>query len=97
MWSFNTPNIENKVTYTKFIEKKINCRLPDHLSNSDLFELVDTYQLMLTQELAPNTTKMNVASRMVDTFLRRQLLQKNLIVNLAEMISKRFNHGKIHY
>ena len=52
---------------------------------------------MLTLELAGNTTRMNVASRMVDILLRRQLLQNNLILNLAVMKNKGFQHREIHY
>ena len=37
---------------------------------------------MLTLELAGNTTRMNVASGMVDILLRTQLLQYHLIINL---------------
>ena len=36
---------------------------------------------MLTLELARNTTRMNVASFMTDTSLRRQLLQSQLAEN----------------
>ena len=45
---------------------------------------------MLTVELAKNSTIMNVASPMVDILLRRQLLQRHLILSLAKMNSKRF-------
>ena len=52
---------------------------------------------MLTPELAGNTTRMNVASHMVDILLRRQLLQSRLILNLTMMKSKKLEHGEIHY
>ena len=48
---------------------------------------------MLIVERAGNTTRMNVASAMIDLLLRKQLLQKHLILNLAMMKSKRFLHG----
>ena len=43
---------------------------------------------MLALELVRNTTRMNVASPMVDILLRRHLLQNHLILNLAMMKSK---------
>ena len=47
-------------------------------------------KFMFTLELAGNTERMNVASPMVDILLRKTLLQKHLILNLAMMKSKRF-------
>ena len=47
-------------------------------------------KFMLTLELAGNTTRMKVDSPIVDILLRRQLLQSQLIINLAIMKSKRF-------
>ena len=37
---------------------------------------------------------MNIASRMVKILLKRQLLPRRLILNLAMMESKRFRHTK---
>ena len=54
-------------------------------------------KLVLTPELAGNTTGTNVRSPMVDILLRRQLLQNLLILNLALMKSKRFLHREIHF
>ena len=65
IWIFNAPNIENEATYIEVIEKTINAQLPDHLNEPELFELVQTYQIQNTLELAGNATKMNVASPMV--------------------------------
>ena len=45
IWIFNAPNIENEASYMEFTEKAINAQLPDHLNNSELFELVNTYQV----------------------------------------------------
>ena len=52
---------------------------------------------MFTLELAGNTAGMNVTSPMADILLRRQLLQNHLILNLAIMKSKSFEHGEIRY
>ena len=71
---FNVPDIPNETVYLSFFEKTINTQLPDHFKYPDLFKLVKNYQ-MLTLELAENTTRMKIASRMVDILLRRQLLQ----------------------
>ena len=45
LWIFNSPNIESEAAYIDFIEKIINAQFPDHLNDSDLFELVKTYQV----------------------------------------------------
>lgn len=90
MWIFNAKNIQNKAAYIDSIEKGINAQLPNHLKNPEFFVLVKTYQVILTLELAQNTTRMNVTSRMVDILLRRQLLQNHFILNLTMMKSKRF-------
>ena len=74
MWIFNAPNIQNETAYIDFIEKTINARLPNHLKDPEIFKLVKTYQVMFALELARNITRMNVASRMVDILLGRQLL-----------------------
>ena len=52
---------------------------------------------MLTLKLAGNIARMNDTSPMVDILLRRQLLQNHLILNLAMMKSKKFEHREIHY
>ena len=52
---------------------------------------------MVTLELAGNTRKMNVASRMVDILLRRPSLQNHLILNSAMVKSKGFERGEVHY
>ena len=44
IWIFNAPNIEYEVAYIEFIEKT-NEQLPDHFNDSELFELVQTYQV----------------------------------------------------
>ena len=44
IWIFNAPNIEIEAAYTEFIVKTINAQLPDHLSKSELYELVKTSQ-----------------------------------------------------
>ena len=49
---------------------------------------------MFTLEIARTTTRMNFLSQMVDTLLRKQLLQTKLISNLVMMKSKRFNMQK---
>ena len=90
MWIFNAENIQNEAAYIDSIEKGINAQLTNHFKNPELFVLVKTYQVILTLELAQNTTRMNVTSRMVDILLRRQLLQNHFILNLTMMKSKRF-------
>ena len=45
IWIFNERNIKNEATYIEFIEKTINAQLPSHLTDSELFELVKTYQV----------------------------------------------------
>ena len=45
IWFFNAPNFQNETAYTEFTEKTINAQLPDHLKDSELFELVKTYQV----------------------------------------------------
>ena len=45
IWIFNAPNIQNETAYIEFIEKTINAQLPDHLKESERFELVKTYQI----------------------------------------------------
>ena len=52
---------------------------------------------MITLELAGNTTRMNVASLIVNILLKRQLMQSLLIINLTMMKMKRFQHGETHY
>ena len=42
IWNFNAPDNKNKVPYIQFIEKTINSKLPDHLSNPEFFELGKT-------------------------------------------------------
>ena len=90
MWIFNAENIQNEAAYIDSIEKGINAQLTNHFKNPELFVLVKTYQVILTLELAQNTTRMNVTSRMVYILLRRQLLQNHFILNLTMMKSKRF-------
>ena len=74
MWIFNAPNIQNETANIDFSEKTINARLLNHLKDPEIFELVKTYQVMFALELARNTTRMNVASGMVDILMGRQLL-----------------------
>ena len=45
IWIFNAPNIENEAAYIEFTEKTINAQLLDHLSDSELSELVKTLQV----------------------------------------------------
>ena len=54
--------------------------MPDHLNDPEPFKLRLT-KFMLTLELARNTTKINLASSVVDILLRRQIL--HLILNVA--------------
>ena len=49
---------------------------------------------MFTLKPVGDTTRMNIASRMVKILLKRQLLPRRLILNLAMMESKRFRHTK---
>ena len=51
---------------------------------------------MIILKPAGSATKMNVASRMAATSLRRELLQNDLIINLAVIKSQTFKHGEIH-
>ena len=53
-------------------------------------------KFMIILKPAGSTTKMNVASRMAATSLRRELLQNDLIINLAVIKSQTFKHGEIH-
>ena len=65
--------------------------LPDHSNNSEFYRSIKTYHVfMLTVEPSGKKTNMVVASCIVDTLLRRQLLQNHLIVNLAVMKNRRF-------
>ena len=45
IWIFSAPNIENEAAYIEFTEKTINAQLLDHLSDSELSELVKTLQV----------------------------------------------------
>ena len=76
-----------------FFEKTINAQLPDHLNDLEIFELVKT-KFMPTLELAGNTIRINATSHLVDILLRRQLLQKHLIVTFVMLKSKRINMEK---
>ena len=52
---------------------------------------------MLFSNLTENTKRMNIASLIVITVLRWQLLQNHLILNLAMMESEKFYNEKIYY
>ena len=90
IWIFNALNIENEAANIEFFEKTINAQLPDHLNDQSFLSQLRLNKFMLTLELTGSTTRMNVASPMVNILLRRQLLQNLLILNLAMMKSKRF-------
>ena len=45
IWILNPPNIEDEDVYISFIEKTINAQMPDPQSDSELSELVKTYQV----------------------------------------------------
>ena len=45
IWIVNPPNIQDEDGYISFIEKTINAHLPDPQNDSELFELVKTYQV----------------------------------------------------
>ena len=53
-------------------------------------------RFILTLELAGNTGRRNSASSMVDVLSRRQLLQNHLMLKLAMIKTKMFEHGEIH-
>ena len=86
IWILNAPNIENETVYIECI-KKTNFQLLDHLSNAQLSELAIT-KFMLTLKFAENTTRANVASPIVNNFLR-QLFQNYLTANLPVIKGKR--------
>ena len=44
IWIFNAPDTHNEDAYIEFIEKTINAKLPDHLNDTELFEIIKTYQ-----------------------------------------------------
>ena len=77
---FYTPNIENEATYIEFIGKTINSQLPDHLNDSELFEL---FKMLCGK----NNVNESHFSPVVYILLRRQLLQNHLILNSAMMKS----------
>ena len=45
IWILDPPNIQDEVAYISFIERTINAQLPDPQNDSELFELVKTYQV----------------------------------------------------
>ena len=83
------PNIGNEAVY-KFIEETINEQLSDHLSDQHIFKLIKTHQMNAHSRTCLIYNKMNVASPILYTLLRRQLLQNFLILSLAMIKSKNF-------
>ena len=53
-------------------------------------------RFILTLELAGNTRRRNIASSMVNVLSRRQLLRNHLMLKLAMIKTKMFEHGEIH-
>ena len=45
IWILDPPNIQDEVAYISFIERTINAQLPDPQNDSELSELVKTYQV----------------------------------------------------
>lgn len=87
---FKSLNIQNEDAYIKFLTKQMLSFQTVWMIQSYWTKLsLTTFMFIL--ELAGNTI-MNVASPMVDTLLRKQLLQNNSIVNLAMMKSKKFQY-----
>ena len=84
VWIFTAPNIENENAYIEFIEKMINAQLSDYLIDPELFELISPFQVFKPFLVKP------CHSPIVNILLRRQLLQKHLILDLALMKNKRF-------
>ena len=80
--------------YIAFIEKTINSQLPDHLNDPGLLELVKTYQVDVHSRNCWKYDRINVDSPMVDILLTRQLLQNQLIINLAMLKARGFNMEK---
>ena len=78
MFSVNTLNIQNEAPYLAFIKVTINAQLPGHLNDPDVLSQLKFKRFMLTLQLTGNTTKMNVASRMVNVLRRRPFLQTTL-------------------
>ena len=83
------PNIGNEAVYT-FIEETINEQLSDHLSDQQIFKLIKTHQMNAHSRTCLIYNKMNVASPILYTLLRRQLLQNFLILSLAMIKRKNF-------
>ena len=89
IWILNPPNIQDEAAYISLIEKTINAQLPDPQNDSELFELVKTYQVHSHSRTCWKYNT-NVAFLMVDFLQRRQLLQNQLILKLAKIKNKRF-------
>ena len=90
IWILDPPSIQDEASYINFIEKTINAQLPDPQNDPELLSYLRHTKFMLILEFAGNTTRMNVAFSMVDFLQRRQLLQNQLILNLAKIKNKRF-------
>lgn len=67
---FSAWNIENEAAYKEFLEKTINGQLLNDLNDSELFELLKTYQAHAHARTSRMTSRMSVASPKV-ILLRR--------------------------
>ena len=82
--------LNTKLPALILLRKNINAQLPDDLSYQSFLSYLRVTKFISALEPAGNTTRKNIASCMIDTLLRRQLLQSYWIVNFEVRKTKRF-------